>query len=208
MPKKNKTPERRSWEAARSRCYNKNATKYPIYGGRGIKVCDRWLHSFENFLADMGKKPSLTHTLGRIDNDGNYEPSNCEWQTPFQQQNNTSLTKKVLYKGVLTPVSVLAIRFNVPKTTLIQRLNSGWTINRALSMPRKYIAGSIKKDPHYVTFMGMTLRLFEWSKKTGINYQVLRFRLKKGWDNGRALTEKVRPKKSTKKLHHTNVTRK
>lgn len=70
------------------RCYNKDSLPYNEYGGRGITVCDRWLESFENFLEDMGERPSKTHSIDRIDVNGNYEPSNCRWATTSQQAFN------------------------------------------------------------------------------------------------------------------------
>lgn len=70
------------------RCYNPENPKYPNYGGRGINVCDRWLNSFENFLEDMGEKPSEEYSIDRINNDGNYEPGNFRWATPVEQANN------------------------------------------------------------------------------------------------------------------------
>lgn len=76
-----------TWTAMRHRCSDKNTPKYKQYGGRGIKVCPEW-NDFETFLKDMGPRPSYWHSLDRINNDGNYEPSNCRWATPKEQANN------------------------------------------------------------------------------------------------------------------------
>ncbi len=89
-------PLYQTWLNMKQRCYNSNLKRYKDWGGRGIKVCDRWLNSFENFLSDMGEKPEGT-TLDRIDNNGNYEPSNCRWATPKEQIKNR---RKKLIDGV------------------------------------------------------------------------------------------------------------
>lgn len=82
------------WKGMRQRCNNPNHPKYKDYGGRGIKVCDRWQNSFEAFLEDMGERPSLKHSIDRKDVDGDYEPSNCRWALPDTQARNVRVSKK------------------------------------------------------------------------------------------------------------------
>lgn len=81
------TREYARWASMRERCNNPKAHNYHLYGGRGIRVCERW-NSFENFIADMGLRPTDTHSIERVDNDGNYEPSNCKWATKLEQSRN------------------------------------------------------------------------------------------------------------------------
>jgi hypothetical protein len=86
--KKTRTKEYNTWSGMKYRCYNPKCNRWSSYGGRGIIVCDRWLNSFENFYADMGKKPGPEYSIDRIDVNGNYEPSNCKWSTSVEQSNN------------------------------------------------------------------------------------------------------------------------
>jgi hypothetical protein len=83
-----KTSEFYSWNHMKGRCFRKTNNAYEYYGARGITVCDRWRNSFENFLEDMGMKPSKKHSIERINVNGNYEPSNCRWATISEQSRN------------------------------------------------------------------------------------------------------------------------
>jgi len=87
---RNITKEYRAWDGMKKRCCNVNHVSFEKYGGRGIKVCDRWLDSFENFLADVGRAPedSRKWSIDRIDNDGDYARGNVRWATPKEQANN------------------------------------------------------------------------------------------------------------------------
>lgn len=91
--KEKAVPEYKTWSGMIERCENSNNHKYPIYGGRGINVCARWRNDYSAFLADMGRKPSPSHSIDRIDVDGDYEPDNCRWATAKVQANNTRLHK-------------------------------------------------------------------------------------------------------------------
>lgn len=86
------TPEWHAWKDMKARCLNPNLANFHNYGGRGITVCERWLR-FENFIADVGRRPSPLHSLDRIDNDGNYEPGNVRWATAKQQSANKRASK-------------------------------------------------------------------------------------------------------------------
>lgn len=91
---KNKTSrEYEAWSSMIGRCETESDTNYHNYGGRGIRVCTRWRESFENFLADMGERPTTQHSIDRIDVNGNYEPSNCRWVTREEQMRNRRLFK-------------------------------------------------------------------------------------------------------------------
>ena len=93
--RKTGSKEYRAWLAMRERCSCPRYQGYDHYGGRGISVCDRWQTSFEDFLQDVGAAPSPQHSLGRIDNDGNYEPGNVAWQTPVEQARNRAKRRRM-----------------------------------------------------------------------------------------------------------------
>jgi hypothetical protein len=107
--------EYRAWQNMKNRCYNKNTKEYKHYGGRGISVCPLWKKSFINFYKDIGKKPYPNYTLDRINNDGNYEPSNCRWVSMSIQQRNQRKreNKTSLYYGVNNQKGTYVARIRV-----------------------------------------------------------------------------------------------
>lgn len=124
------------WCAMKARCYNPKNKCYHIYGGNGIRVCKRWLDSFEKFLKDMGKRPSPKHLIDRIKNNKNYEPKNCKWSTPLESANNTSRNHLLKFNGKSQSISMWSRELGINEQTLVSRINeSKWSIERALTTP-------------------------------------------------------------------------
>ena len=129
------TPEYNSWTSMKQRCTNPNATSYTEYGERGIKVCDRWLDSFENFLADMGLKPGPNYSLDRNNTNGEYCPENCSWEIKKDQQNNRRNTKYLTLNGVKLSLMDWSRKLNLPRAVLWSRINGGWSDEQVLTTP-------------------------------------------------------------------------
>lgn len=123
------------WKGIHKRCYNPNSSIYRHYGGRGIKVCDRW-HSFSNFLADMGPRPTPKHSVEREDNNGDYCPENCVWLLRKYQNRNKRNSRILTFNGVSQTVADWADQLGVRASMIHSRLNEyGWSVERALSEP-------------------------------------------------------------------------
>lgn len=122
-----------AWNNIKSRCFRKTNKHYRNYGGRGITVCDRWLNSYSNFISDVGRAPSDKHSLDRINNNGNYEPGNVKWSTIKDQSNNKRTSKLISYNGETMTVSRWANKLSLNYKTLWDRINNGWTIDRAFT---------------------------------------------------------------------------
>ena len=130
----------RIWTGMKERCCNPTCKSYDSYGGRGIKVCDRWKNSFQAFLEDMGDPPSDLHTLDRCDNEGDYEPGNCRWATYEEQMNNKRTSTLITHNGLTLSVSQWARKIGLNATTIRTRLAKGLPIERVLSNARQHIA--------------------------------------------------------------------
>lgn len=138
--RKPRLPEYSIWAGMLNRCRNPNVKAFPLYGGRGIKVCEEWLN-FKRFYQDMGPRPSPEHSIERKDVDGNYEPNNCVWATFVEQANNRRMTRWVVYRGrrlslcdaVREAGSVIHY-----EAAAIRIFRSGWTVERAVETPRLF----------------------------------------------------------------------
>ena len=133
------------WRNMKARCSNPNNHKWPVYGGRGISVCERW-QTFSSFYADMGDCPE-GHSIERIDNDGNYEPSNCRWANSIDQMNNQSTNTLLTHNGKTQTLSQWAREVGIHHTTILQRINrGGWSVDRALTEGVQFGPRSLARD--------------------------------------------------------------
>lgn len=126
------SPEYQAWRGMRSRCLCKSDPAYENYGGRNITICSRW-ESFENFLADMGPKPTPKHRLDRIENDLDYTPNNCAWVTPAESNRNTRATVWVDYEGQGMCLKDAAVKAGVNYRTALDRYRRHLPLEKVLS---------------------------------------------------------------------------
>lgn len=128
-----KRPEYRLWVGMKNRCNNPNDKRHwKDYGGRGIKVCDRWSESFDDFLEDIGPRPGPEYSIERNDVNGDYGPENCRWGTDDEQRRNTRRTLR-LDDG--TPLCDSVGDGSLSYALITKRLRSGWSLNEAVSRP-------------------------------------------------------------------------
>lgn len=131
---KSGTPEYRAWSGMKERCSNPRHKSFHNYGGRGIRVCQRWLESFNNFFADMGPRPSRNHSMDRWpDKDGNYEPGNVRWATPSQQMNNVRYNCRLTIDGTSLTIAQWCRHFGVKRSTYASRIERGLSPHQALT---------------------------------------------------------------------------
>jgi hypothetical protein len=113
------------WRTMKQRCFEPSSESYHLYGGRGISVCDRWRDDFAAFYADMGPRPSDKHSIERIDNDGNYEPSNCCWATRNEQARNRRTNVRIEHEGKNLTIAEWAEITGLRQHTIIMRMRRG-----------------------------------------------------------------------------------
>lgn len=164
----NRTPEYNSWADMRGRCRDPFNASYKRYGGRGIKVCDRWNANdgsgYLNFLADMGRKPSPQHSLDRIDPDGEYCPENCRWATIKEQNMNKKSTTVVEWNGEKDSLTGWAKRLDMVVPAVKYNYEHGLPLDT-----RRHA----RKNKLY---NGKTIT--EWAKELDVKYSALRLFMK------------------------------
>jgi hypothetical protein len=170
------SPEYNTWHGMKARCTNENHHAWKNYGGRGIKVCERWLNSYENFYEDMGPKPSPDHSLDRIDNDADYSPENCRWATRAEQMNNTRRTTVISFRGELVKLSELESIAGVSKGTLIKRYQAGHREESLVNLPEERVLS----NSALYTYLGETHTLTGWARKYGLEPSTVYARFRVG----------------------------
>ncbi len=121
------SPEYEVWIGMKKRCLNKSQASFKNYGGRGIRVCKRWIESFEGFIKDMGHRPSDDHTIERVDPNGDYEPGNTVWLPSKMQALNKRSSVRVEWGGKTQCLSEWSKELSIPYETLRSRIKSGLT---------------------------------------------------------------------------------
>lgn len=130
----------------KQRCNDIKNKRYKNYGGRGIKVCKRWSNSFDLFLQDMGKKPSLKHQIDRIDNNKGYSPDNCHWVLAKENQSNRTNTTSLLVNGIKMTHQQISEQFGINRSTVSRRVAMGYTVEEIIK-PGRASYHSIAIDP-------------------------------------------------------------
>ena len=163
-----------TWTGIKTRCLNEKSPDYPRYGGRGIKICDRWLNSFENFYEDMGDKPGPEYSLDRINSDGDYEKDNCRWATMIEQQNNRRNTLFITYKDKKYSISNLAREKGIEYATLRYRIENGWSVEDAVE---KSLQMKHQCNYRIIEYDGKKQTLIAWANEKQITYRRFNYRV-------------------------------
>lgn len=169
-----------TWSDIKKRCLCKTYKEYYLYGGRGIKIYDKWL-DFKNFLNDMGERPSNFHTIDRIDNNGNYEPSNCRWSSKKEQSRNRRNNRVILYKNKKQCLSAWCEELDLDYKLILPRIARGWSAEKAFNT-------KVRDRVKLITYKGETKGLVEWAKLLNIPHRTLSERFSRKWSVEDAFT--------------------
>src|SRR5699024_878348 len=168
----------------KSRCYDKKSINYKYYGGRGIRICDEWLESFNKFYQwAIINGYSNELTIDRIDSNKDYTPDNCKWSSKSEQAYNRSMSVKLTLKGRTMHMTEWAEELGIDKKILSWRYRNGWSDEEILTRPRDYKESKL-------TLNGKTHSMSEWSRITNINRATISARIRDGWSVEDALTKK------------------
>ena len=170
-----------TWAGMVARCTNPGNSHFPHYGGRGIKVCERW-QTFENFLADMGEKPGPRMSVERIDNSKGYSPENCRWATDAEQARNRRNNRHLTLGRKTQTMADWAEELGIHPATLSDRVRTGMTDQEALTSPVRRFNGKP------LTYRGETHTIAEWARILDVPVQMLYQRFHRGWPVGRILS--------------------
>lgn len=151
---RNRHPLYGTWCSMITRCYNPRHKHYSYYGGRGIRVCRRWRHSFENFVADMGPRPENTQLDRYPNKSGNYTPRNCRWATRSQQHRNRRSNRMLVFRGQTKTMWDWAEEFDVDPMLVLIRVKEGWPIEHALTIPKLGHVGQAGRSKWLATGQG------------------------------------------------------
>jgi hypothetical protein len=166
------------WGSMKQRCNNAKCPAYRYYGAKGVKVCQAWEDSFEQFALDMGQQPTPESQIDRIDTTGNYEPSNCRWVSPLENARNKRYHYKIDYNGQTVTVaqSLEAMQCPIKPSLVIRRLQLGHTLCEAVSMTTRP-----RKSKRYIIWQGERITEAKLSQKLGFHRDLITIRLKRGW---------------------------
>jgi len=190
------TPEHNCWLGLHGRCENTKNGAYERYGGRGIRVCTGWA-TYEPFIAQMGRRPSATHSIDRKENDGHYScgkcdecrangwPANCRWATKTEQNRNQRTNRLLTVDAERQSVAGWAEAHKIQPGTLAARVRAGWSHEDAVKR-------RVRVREHTLTMNDETKTLTEWARLTGFTRETLRTRMLLKWPAEDALTKPLR----------------
>lgn len=175
------SPEFNCWSNIKDRCFNPNHPSYPHYGGRGITMADEWVNDYGKFLEHVGRRPSDSHSIERIDNEKGYYPGNLRWALLDDQSINKRWTRWVEYNGEQVKLMELCWENGWNPDVIRGRLNQGWSLEDAINEP-------LNRNHKRITIDGVTKNLSQWLEEYDIKHGTYWYRKKQGMTDIDAIT--------------------